>query len=302
MVTAVGGTAGPPTSHMVIAARSRSLAGPWENCPHNPLVRTHSAAEKWWSRGHATLFEGPGGRWWMVYHGYENGYWTLGRQTLLDPVEWDADGWPHARGGDLSRPLRKPVDLGPHPHGVALSDDFRTDRLGTGWAFYDPAPGENARLRRADGVLSMRAKGTSPSDCSPLTCIAGDAAYRFRVELELDGDAEGGALLFYSRRLYAGLGLGSNGLVMHRYGTQRAAGAAPGASRRLQVQLTNDRNVVTLHTRTDAASAWRKFGVQMETSGYHHNVAYDFLSLRPALYAAGRGEVRFRNFEYEALP
>ncbi len=26
----------------------------------------------------------------------------------------------------------------------------------------------------------------------------------------------------------------------------------------------------------------------MEVSGYHHNVAYDFLSLRPALYAAGR--------------
>lgn len=40
----------------------------------------------------------------------------------------------------------------------------------------------------------------------------------------------------------------------------------------------------------------------MEVSGYHHNVAYDFLSLRPALYAAGSGEVRFRNFRYRALP
>jgi xylan 1,4-beta-xylosidase len=41
---------------------------------------------------------------------------------------------------------------------------------------------------------------------------------------------------------------------------------------------------------------------RMEVSGYHHNVAYDFLSLRPALYAAGTGEVRFRNFKYRALP
>ena len=32
------------------------------------------------------------------------------------------------------------------------------------------------------------------------------------------------------------------------------------------------------------------------------NVAYEFLSLRPALYAAGTGEVRFRNFKYRALP
>lgn len=301
MITAVGGTAGPPTSHMVIAARSRTLAGPWENCPHNPLVRTKTAAEKWWSRGHATLFEGPGGRWWMVYHGYENGYWTLGRQTLLDPVEWTADGWPRARGGDLSKPIRKPLDAGPQPNGLALSDDFHADRLGTAWAFYDPAQDENARLRRTEGTLAMRAKGASPSDCSPLSCIAGDRAYRCRVELEIDDGAEGGLLLFYSRRLYAGLGLGANGLVMHRYGTQRAAGAAPGIARRMQVQLTNDRNVVTLHTRPDGTAPWRKFGVQMEVSGYHHNVAYDFLSLRPALYAAGRGEVRFRNFEYEAL-
>jgi hypothetical protein len=24
----------------------------------------------------------------MVYHGYENGMRTLGRQTLLEPIEW----------------------------------------------------------------------------------------------------------------------------------------------------------------------------------------------------------------------
>src|SRR5438128_2110509 len=75
MITAVGGTAGPPTGHMVIAARSRSLHGPWENCPANPLVRTTSADQKWWSRGHASLVEGPDGSWWAVYHGYENGFW-----------------------------------------------------------------------------------------------------------------------------------------------------------------------------------------------------------------------------------
>src|SRR3546814_13307725 len=79
MITAVGGTAGPPTGHMVIAARSKSIHGPWENCPANPLVRTRSAVEKWWSRGHETLVEGPASDWWSVYHGYENGYWHLVR-------------------------------------------------------------------------------------------------------------------------------------------------------------------------------------------------------------------------------
>jgi lysophospholipase L1-like esterase len=37
-------------------------------------------------------------------------------------------------------------------------------------------------------------------------------------------------------------------------------------------------------------------------AGYHHNFAGDFLSLRPALYAAGQGEAKFRNFKYQALP
>ncbi|TQU40204.1 family 43 glycosylhydrolase, partial [Xanthomonas perforans] len=49
LVTAVGGTAGPVTGHMVIAARSRSVHGPWEHCPRNPLVRTQSDQEPWWS-------------------------------------------------------------------------------------------------------------------------------------------------------------------------------------------------------------------------------------------------------------
>ncbi|WP_129792616.1 family 43 glycosylhydrolase [Sphingosinicella sp. CPCC 101087] len=309
MVTAVGGTAGPPTGHMVIIARSRSIHGPWENDPQNPVVRTRSEREKWWSRGHATLFEGPGGRWWMIYHGYENGYWTLGRQALLEPIEWSDDGWARPLGGDLSRPIAKPVDLGAQPHGTPLSDDFTVDRFGTQWAFYDPAPDEAARVRLAEGALHLRAKGSTPGDSSPLCCIAGDHIYRLEADVEVEPGAEAGLLLFYNRRLYAGLGFGDEGLVMHRYGLQRARGTPPGQRdngaagpvRSLGLRLTNDRNILTIHTSSDGRRSWQKFDVQMEVSGYHHNVAYDFLSLRPALYAAGRGTARFRNFTYRAL-
>ena len=46
LTTAVGGTAGPPTGHMVIMARSRSLDGPWENHPGNPIIRTAVGARE----------------------------------------------------------------------------------------------------------------------------------------------------------------------------------------------------------------------------------------------------------------
>ena len=59
LTSAQGGTAGPATSHMVVSARSKSPLGPWENSPRNPIVRTWSRLEPWWSKGHGTVLEGP---------------------------------------------------------------------------------------------------------------------------------------------------------------------------------------------------------------------------------------------------
>ncbi|MET0498847.1 MAG: family 43 glycosylhydrolase [Steroidobacteraceae bacterium] len=307
MILAVGGTAGPPTGHMVIAARSRSIHGPWENAPANPIVRTQSASEKWWSRGHASLVEGPDGTWWMVYHGYENGYWTLGRQALLDPIEWTADGWFRARGGDLSRPIAKPKRGSVVPHGQSLSDDFSTDKSGVQWGFYDPAPNEMQRLNRQRGALVIQGKGEQPHDCSPLTFIAGDQHYEMTASLEIESDARAGVLLFYNRKLYCGLGFDAQGLVMHRYGVERrmryrdnpaqSAGQSP---KRLWLRIRNDRHIVTIHYSRNGI-AWTKFDVQMEVSGYHHNVSGDFLSLRPGIYAAGSGKVIARDVLYKAI-
>jgi len=300
MTTAVGGTAGPPTGHMVISARSRSIHGPWENSPHNPITRTVNRAEPWWSRGHATVIKGIDARWWMVYHGYEHGYWTLGRQMLLDPIEWTDDGWFIAKGGDLGQPLAKPAGDSIGVHGMALSDDFSRARLGPQWAFFAPGPDEDTRLSFSDNSLHLRSKGTSPRDSSPLTVTAGDVAYQFEVEMEIEPGAQGGALLFYNERLYAGVGSNGQRQIMHRYGQERPAALPAGAGGRLWLRITNNRHILTIHTSHDGLT-WEKYPVQMEVSGYHHNVAGGFHALKPAIYAAGSGQVKFRNFRYRAL-
>jgi xylan 1,4-beta-xylosidase len=303
MVLAEGGTAGPATGHMVICARSKSIHGPWENAPHNPILRTQSPQEAWWSRGHATLVEGPGdGQWYMVYHAYEKGFYTLGRQMLLEPIEWTADGWFRMRddsGSAAAIPM--PVLNRAVPHGLALSDDFSRNKMGIQWGFYNPAPRATPRFAYCDGALVIKGIGSSPADCSPLTCVNGDRSYRFEVEVEIGEGATGGVLLFYSRRLYVGLGFNDDNFIMHRYGTERVLPRpVHAAGRRLFMRVTNREHVVTIHTSVDGQH-WHKFGTQMEVSGYHHNVAFDFLSLRPGLYAVGGGEVAFRNFQYEAL-
>lgn len=305
LVSAVGGTAGPPTSHMVTLARARSVHGPWEHCPHNPIVRTTSADEPWWSRGHASVVEGPAGDWWMVYHGYENGFRTLGRQALLEPVEWTGDGWLRAKGGTLDKPLPKPRGGRAGPAGFALSDDFSSGRLGLQWAFHAPGPDEAARLRFEANALVLRGKGKGLADCSPLACVVGDRAYECSVELEVIGEGHGGLGLFYDERGHAGIGFSTTQMLTYGYGQEhgwmREDLPRPGTSRTVHIRLVNRQQVVTFHHSHDGGRTWQQHPWQMEVSGLHHNVFGGFVSLRVALFSAGAGEVRARNFVYRGL-
>lgn len=294
-----GGTAGAPTSHMVVVARSRSIDGPWENCPHNPIVHTKSRDEPWWSRGHATAVEGPDGRWWLAYHGYENGMRTLGRQMLLEPIVW-ADDWPRAMGGDLSRPIAKPAQIKGAVSGQKLSG-FTPGMIGTRLNFYMPQAGYLDRARLEGDVFVVKGQGSGPHDASPLLFITGDRSYEVRLEVEIEGEAEGGLLLFYNEKLFCGLGLATGQFRAFRIGKEEKW--PPGAAtqvRHVHLRLVNDENVVTFFHSEDGIR-WTKER-SYEVAGYNHNVADGFLSLRPGFYAAGSGQVRFRSLSYRALP
>jgi xylan 1,4-beta-xylosidase len=300
LVTAVGGTAGPPTSHMVTVARARSIHGPWEDCPHNPVVHTKSADEPWWSRGHATVVEGPGGTWWLIYHGYENGFRTLGRQTLLEPIEWTSDGWFRAMGGTLSEPLRKPLPGPAGSSGFALSDDFSTDKFGLQWSFFNPGAGEEKRAHYGTRALMIAAKGTGPADCSPLTFIVGDRDYEASITLEVGEGAQGGLVLFYSERMFCGLAFGNGQMLTYIYGKEQSWMRQDMPAKSVRLKVVNRANVVTFSYARDGGE-WVQHPWQMEVSGYHHNVLGDFLSLKIGITSAGTGEVTLRDFVYAGL-
>jgi xylan 1,4-beta-xylosidase len=300
LTAAVGGTAGPPTSHMIVVSRSKSVFGPWEQCPHNPIVRTQTADEPWWSRGHGTFVEGRDGEWWLVYHGYENGYRTLGRQVLLEPVKWDDNGWPRAMGGDLSKPLAKPSGNSGKFTAPTLSDDFSTNRFGTLWRFHKPGVNELQRVRLDARTLLVQGKGTGPADCSPMTLNAGDRAYEFQVSLNDIKSAQGGVLLFYSEKAYFGVGFDGRVLTTYAFGERHDWLRIDAVAEALHLKITNDHHIVTMHYSTDG-DRWTKHPWQHEVSGAHQNILGGFLSLRPAIFACGKGSVRFRDFRYRAL-
>ena len=301
LVTAVGGTAGPPTGHMIIAARSKSIHGPWEHCPHNPIIRTKSTDEPWWSRGHGTPVEGPSGDWWIVYHGYENGYRALGRQTLLEPIEWTADGWFRAKGGDLSRPMAKPKGGIAGPAGFALSDDFSRNRLGMQWSFHDPKPGEEGRAVYGPDGLWISASGSSPIDSVPLTCTVGDRAYEAEVSIDLDDGAEGGLLLFYNHKAFVGAGFDGRDVKVFAQAEEQPWMRSPVSGRKIRLKVTNEDQIATFHYSKDDGRSWTLIDLRMEVSGYNQNTFGGFLSLKIGLYAAGRGRIRVSDFRYRAV-
>jgi len=291
---------GSSTGHVVTVARSRSLLGPWETCPFNPVARAESTAEPSWTGGHATLVEGPAGDWWMLYHGSEKGCRPLGRQVLLEPVEWMRDGWFRIGCGTPDRVQRKPRGGQPCPAGMSLSDDFTRNRLGVQWSFFDAAADELQRVRYDDAGLLLRAKGTALRDCSPLICLPGERSYEAEIEFEVEGAAQGGLALFHDARGFVGVGIGEGRMHTYNYGKQHSWMQQPVDGLRHRLRVTYRRHLVTFHHAV-GDGPWTRHPWLKDVSGLHQNVTAGVLGLRLALFAAGRGEVRLRRFGYHGL-
>ena len=233
----------------------------------------------------------------MLSHGYEHGFRTLGRQILLEPIEWTDDGWPVAAADDLGGALAAPADASPQRAAEGFHDDFSTLHLGERWTFHAPSPGEVDRLRSDDG-LGLSAKGTGPADTSPLCVLTGDHSYEVEVDIELgSGSTEAGLLLFFNGRLFCGMGIDGERMPSYSGGLRTHWREPAPPSRRMR-SASAMRSTSSPGWYRAPGSEWVRHGVRYETSGYHANTTGDLLSLRPAIYAAGDGEVRFRDFRY----
>lgn len=292
-LSAEGGTAGPPTSHMVTVARARTLDGPWENSPVNPLVHTYSNTDRWWSRGHGSLIDTPDGRWYVVYHAYENGYTGLGRQTLLEPVELGEDGWFKSTGVDVAKPIAAPLPLKPVDRKAHLGEF----RIGLDWKYYKEF--DTSRTTVRNGVLALKAQGSSPADSAPLMFIAGDHAYEIEAEIDRDPGTTAGLVFYYDSEFYCGFGFNDANVLRYRKDDGSRREKHDGGSH-LWLRLRNDHQVVTAFYSYDGRT-WLKSDWGHEISGYNHNTCYYFQSVLPGIFATGDGEVRFSNFKYTKL-
>jgi xylan 1,4-beta-xylosidase len=295
MTAAEGGTDGPTTAHMSVVARSKSVEGPWENSPYNPLVHTGSSSEKWWRQGHGTFVEDDAGKWWFMYTGYENGYDAVyGKQSLLLPIEWTDDGWPRvpfgvSPAGVLSKPAGENVG-----HGMPLSDDFSNATLGIQW-LYSPSTKPEQAFKIGDGKLVMKATDgmpgsvAIPSDAMMLSVMPVNHAYEAEVEVSIPETAEAGLLLSSGRGdtgSWASVGLRKG--EVFRNGEHRAS--VESKETHIFLRILNMNYDISGFYSVDGKT-WTRF----ESSTYVTD------GRRLSLYATGTGEVVFRNFKYHGL-
>ncbi|KAF5024467.1 hypothetical protein F66182_3407 [Fusarium sp. NRRL 66182] len=144
LLLAEGGTR---ENHMVTMARSRSLRGPYDPAPDNPLLTAANNTESYFQAvGHADLFQDANGQWWAAAlavraggsYGEDPGPYfgnlPMGRETVLTPVTWEEGEFPVFTpvSGTMSGwelPEESLVDQGEGQQNSA--DDFFTFPRGT---------------------------------------------------------------------------------------------------------------------------------------------------------------------------
>ena len=285
LVSAEGGTSGPSTAHMTVVARSKSATGPWENSPYNPLTHTYSPEEKWWQQGHGTIFKGIDGSWWTIYHARLNNYEGLGRQVLLMPVGWTADGWPVIKNGMQSHeliPMPSGENIG---HGNVISDDFQSNEPGFQWIIPDK---NKADIHFGNGKLTLQAKGATRQDWNSLSVRAVNKSFEVTVEV-----------LCSEISAQAGIETGNSGIETNgqfAYFSEGPEWRMRDVNEQLKekgrvfMKIKNFRKDISFYYSNDGKN-WISFGKGLRLADGYNIV----------LFAKGKGTVSFANFKYQGL-
>jgi beta-xylosidase len=154
---------GTERGHALSVARARTLPGPFEPHPANPVLSHRSTNHPVQNTGHGDLVQAHDGTWWMVLLGTRPRgdtplYHGLGRETFLVPVRWQ-DQWPLP--GPLELRAQAPA-LAPRPWPAEpAGDDFDAKELAPCWVSvrrHDPAA---VRLDERPGHLVLHARADS---------------------------------------------------------------------------------------------------------------------------------------------
>ena len=169
------GCCGAGCNYAVGVARSKSLHGPWEKNPQNPIIAGNA---DWKCPGHGSIVADERGRSWFLYHAYSaKSFVFTGREAMLDEVKFGTDGWPtiNAGKGPSSR-AAAPFENAGSGAERNFADEFDSAELKPGWNW--PVSDEprlrlqKNSLRFTDELRAICTQGCHPENGGKLAAIA----------------------------------------------------------------------------------------------------------------------------------
>jgi xylan 1,4-beta-xylosidase len=163
LMLAEGGTG---WNHGISMARSRNIEGPYELDPQDAVLTARDIPEYVLCKaGHGELVQTQDGEWYLAHlasrHFSQPWRCTLGRETYIQKVVWNEDGWLRLWDGSFRPKLETPApELPPHswPEEPAR-DDFDGDKLGLQWSWLrSPLDESWADLKARPGFLRLRGR------------------------------------------------------------------------------------------------------------------------------------------------
>ncbi|MBN1790453.1 MAG: glycoside hydrolase family 43 protein [Bacteroidales bacterium] len=198
LMIAEGGT---EYGHMETIARSKSIWGPYESNPDNPIL-THRGLPGQYLQvqgtGHADIIEAHDGSWWMVFLAFRKAggdFHHLGRETFLTPVTWNEQGWPVVSADDIVSPDIKvktlPLVSVARP---LVRDEFDKSQLNLCWNFLRNPDPATWSLAERPGFLTLAGNSVT-LDQSSSPAFVGRRQQHFNctatAKLEFEPSAEG---------------------------------------------------------------------------------------------------------------
>lgn len=309
--------------HVETIARSRNIWGPYENCPHNPILNhNHPPHNPIQGVGHADMIEAHDGSWWMVFLGTRPAgdpdfqLHNLGRETFLAPVQWTDDGWPVVnKTGSVTPDMQAGLFAwNPLPE-TSVRDDFDKPALDFCWNHHFLPEAGNYSLTARPGWLRLHGSATSLGDRAAHTFLGRrQQHYNFTASTLLDfdpeaGNAEAGMTVFMddTHRYEVAVGVvdGERRILVRRtVGTLSAVVAAEAITvNPVILEVHGEENAYTLGYRETEDDAFRPLAAG-ETSLLSTLIAGGCVGVYIGMYATGNGAesetpADFDWFDYE---
>lgn len=208
-ILAEGGTG---YGHRITVARSRSLFGPYEPSPYNPVMMQTDPTAPIQRTGHGKLVQTQNGDWWIAYlcgRPNQGRYTTLGRETALDPVEWTEDGWFMVNKGRGPSLTQVAPDLPETKYEEKYFDDFDGVDLQLYWQFVRNPDNDGWSLTDRPGYLRIYTSNGQIGQIETRNIIVRREkhfAYKAAAKLEFNpgcAEEEAGLICMYGRHCSA---------------------------------------------------------------------------------------------------